>query len=143
MIYVTTKKGSHKQGFGITYNGNFTWSKVAETIPMQKQYGQGSQGATVYKTDEDGNKTLSSELAFGAPLDGRMEPSFLGENIAYRYYGDKLKDYFNTGFSQFHTVALGNSDEKGHFRLSLGFNDNKGLFDGEKLDKLIVDLNAG
>lgn len=143
VIYVTTKKGSHKQGFGITYNGNFTWSKVAETIPMQKQYGQGSQGATVYKTDEDGNKTLSSELAFGAPLDGRMEPSFLGENIAYRYYGDKLKDYFNTGFSQFHTVALGNSDEKGHFRLSLGFNDNKGLFDGEKLDKLIVDLNAG
>lgn len=56
VIYVTTKKGSHKQGFGVTYNGNFTWSKVAETIPMQKQYGQGSQGATVYKTDEEGNK---------------------------------------------------------------------------------------
>ena len=142
VIYVTTKKGSHKQGFGVTYNGNFTWSKVAETIPMQKQYGQGSQGSSVYKTDEDGNKTLSSELAFGAPLDGRMEPSFLGENIAYRYYGDKLKDYFNTGFSQFHTVAVGNSSEKGHFRLSLGYNDNRGLFDGEKLDKLIVDLNA-
>lgn len=143
VIYVTTKKGSHKQGFGITYNANFTWSTVAETIPMQKQYGQGSRGATVYKEGEDGSKTLSSELAFGAPLDGRLEPSFLGENIAYRYYGDKLKDYFNTGFSQFHTVALGNSNEKGHFRLSLGYNDNKGLFKDETLDKLIVDLNAG
>ena len=82
VIYVTTKKGSHKQGFGITYNANFTWSTVAETIPMQKQYGQGSRGATVYKEGEDGSKTLSSELAFGAPLDGRLEPSFLGENIA-------------------------------------------------------------
>ena len=26
VILVTTKRGSHKQGFGVSYSGNFTWS---------------------------------------------------------------------------------------------------------------------
>jgi TonB-linked SusC/RagA family outer membrane protein len=143
VIYVTTKKGSHKQGFGVSYSGNFTWSTVSETIKMQKKYGQGSQGQTVYTTDESGNKKLSSELSFGSALDGHLEPSFLGEEIPYSYYGDKLKDYFKTGFSQFHTVAIGNATDKSHFRTSVGYNDNRGLFKGEKLDKLSIDMNAG
>lgn len=63
--------------------------------------------------------------------------------IPYKYYGDKLKDYFKTGFSQFHTVALGNTTEKSHFRVSVGFNGNNGLFKDETLDKLTTDLNAG
>ena len=144
VILVTTKKGVRKSGFGINYSGSFTWSQVSETIKMQKKYGQGSRGTTIYQTDEDGNKTaLTGDLSFGSVLDGHNEPSWLGLQIPYMYYGDKLKDYFNTGFSQFHTVAVGNSTEKSHFRLSVGFNDNKGLFKDESLDKLNVDLNTG
>ncbi len=143
VILVTTKKGSHKQGFGVTYNGNFTWSQAAETIKMQKKYGQGSRGIATVGTDEEGNSKLLGELSFGGELDGHLEPSWLGEEIPYKYYGDKLKDYFNTGFSQFHTVALGNTTEKSHFRVSVGFNGNNGLFKDETLDKLTTDLNAG
>ena len=144
VILVTTKKGSHKQGFGVTYSGNFTWSQAAETIKMQKKYGQGSNGRIVPLEDENGNKiAITGELSFGGELDGHLEPSWLGEMIPYKYYGDKLKDYFNTGFSQFHTVALGNTTEKSHFRVSVGFNGNNGLFKDETLDKLTTDLNAG
>lgn len=144
VILVTTKKGSHKQGFGISYSGNFTWSEAAETIKMQKKYGQGSNGKTVYIYDDENNPTaLTGELSFGPALDGHLEPSWLGEKIPYKYYGDKLKDYFKTGFSQFHTVALGNTTEKSHFRVSVGFNGNNGLFKDETLDKLTTDLNAG
>lgn len=144
VILVTTKKGSHKQGFGISYSGNFTWSEAAETIRMQKKYGQGSNGKTVYIYDDENNPTaLTGELSFGPALDGHLEPSWLGEKIPYKYYGDKLKDYFKTGFSQFHTVALGNTTEKSHFRVSVGFNGNNGLFKDETLDKLTTDLNAG
>lgn len=144
VILVTTKKGSHKQGFGVTYNGNFTWSQAAETIEMQKTYGQGTGGKiVVVKDGDDGPEYMGSELSFGAKLDGSMQPSWLGGQIPYSYYGDKLKDYFNTGFSQFHTVALGNNTEKSHFRVSMGFNGNNGLFKDESLDKLTTDLNAG
>lgn len=144
VILVTTKRGSHKQGFGVSYSGNFTWSQAAETLKMQKLYGQGSQGQLLFNKDEEGNPTtMTGELAFGPRFDGSMQTNWLGEKAPYSYTGDRLKDYFRTGFSQFHTVAVGSATDKSHFRLSVGFNANDGLFKDESLDKLNVDLNAG
>lgn len=144
VILVTTKRGSHKQGFGVSYSGNFTWSQAAETLKMQKLYGQGLQGQLLFNKDEEGNPTtMTGELAFGPRFDGSMQTNWLGEKAPYSYTGDRLKDYFRTGFSQFHTVAVGSATDKSHFRLSVGFNANDGLFKDESLDKLNVDLNAG
>lgn len=100
VILVTTKRGSHKQGFGVSYSGNFTWSQAAETLKMQKLYGQGSQGQFLFNEDENGNKTtMTGELAFGPRFDGSMQTNWLGEKAPYSYTGDRLKDYFRTGFS--------------------------------------------
>lgn len=144
VILVTTKRGNKKQGLGIRYSGSFTWSEVAGSAKMQKQYGQGSHGVINYITDDDGNKLgINSELAFGPAFDGSLQPNFRGELQPYVYTGDKLKDYFKTGFSQFHTVSLSNMTEKSNYRLSVGFNDNRGLFKGETLKKLNVDFSAG
>ena len=144
VILVTTKKGANKSGFGISYNGNFTWSSVSQAIKMQNRFGQGSNGAVNYKRNASGDiEGLNGELSFGPELDGHEEYNWYGTKSPYQYTGDKLRDYFKTGFSQFHTVALGNNTEKGHFRLSIGYNDNKGLFKNETLDKLSIDLNAG
>ena len=144
VILVTTKKGANKSGFGISYNGNFTWSSVSQAIKMQNRFGQGSNGAVNYKRNASGDiEGLNGELSFGPELDGHEEYNWYGTKSPYQYTGDKLREYFKTGFSQFHTVALGNNTEKGHFRLSIGYNDNKGLFKNETLDKLSIDLNAG
>ena len=141
---VTTKKGANKSGFGVSYNGNFTWSSVSQAIKMQNRFGQGSNGAVNYKRNASGDiEGLNGELSFGPELDGHEEYNWYGTKSPYQYTGDKLRDYFKTGFSQFHTVALGNNSEKGHYRLSIGYNDNKGLFKNETLDKLSIDLNAG
>lgn len=144
VILVTTKKGANKSGFGVSYNGNFTWSSVSKAIKMQNRFGQGSNGAVNYKRNASGDiEGLNGELSFGPELDGHEEYNWYGTKSPYQYTGDKLRDYFKTGFSQFHTVALGNNSEKGHYRLSIGYNDNKGLFKNETLDKLSIDLNAG
>lgn len=168
VILVTTKKGAKRDGLGINYNANFTWSQVAGTIKMQKKYGQGSRGQLTYvgsdgtvvpmpsqpETDENkadwdeyrnylNTRVLTGELAFGPELDGHTERTYNGTPIPYSYYGDKLNDYFNTGFSQFHSLSVGTASENSHFRTSLGFNDNNGLFQNETLDKLTVDINAG
>ena len=144
VILVTTKKGANKSGFGVSYNGNFTWSSVSQAIKMQNRFGQGSNGAINYKRNASGDiEGLNGELSFGPELDGHEEYNWYGTKSPYQYTGDKLRDYFKTGFSQFHTVALGNNSEKGHYRLSIGYNDNKGLFKNETLDKLSIDLNAG
>ena len=144
VILVTTKKGANKSGFGVSYNGNFTWSSVSQAIKMQNRFGQGSNGAVNYKRNASGDiEGLNGELSFGPELDGHEEYNWYGTKSPYQYTGDKLRDYFKTGFSQFHTIALGNNSEKGHYRLSIGYNDNKGLFKNETLDKLSIDLNAG
>lgn len=144
VILVTTKKGANKSGFGVSYNGNFTWSSVSQAIKMQNRFGQGSNGTVNYKRNASGDiEGLNGELSFGPELDGHEEYNWYGTKSPYQYTGDKLREYFKTGFSQFHTVALGNNSEKGHYRLSIGYNDNKGLFKNETLDKLSIDLNAG
>lgn len=144
VILVTTKRGNSKEGFGVSYSSSFTWSQVAGSIKMQKLYGQGSNGTIHYEDDADGNHIKINDTdSFGPMYDGSMQPNFLGEMTPYVYYGDKLNDYFKTGFSQFHTVALSSMTDKSNYRLSVGFNDNSGLFRDEKLKKINVDFSAG
>ena len=149
VILVTTKKGAKSEGqeaknFGITYSGSFTWSQPAQTIKLQTKYGQGSNSQTQYVYDESGNiSRMTGENSFGPMLDGHLDYTWNGMQIPYKAYGNKLTDYFKTGFSQFHTVAMGKATDTSSFRLSVGYNDNRGMFKDETLDKLTIDLNAG
>ncbi len=144
VILVTTKRGNSKDGFGVTYSGSFTWSKVAGGTRLQNIYGQGSNGVIHYETDGNDNPVkINDTWSFGPAFDGSMQPNFRGESQPYVYADDKLTDYFRTGFSQFHTVALSNMTDKSNYRLSVGFNDNQGLFQNESLKKLNVDFSAG
>ena len=149
VILVTTKKGAKSEGqesknFGITYSGSFTWSQPAQTIKLQTKYGQGSNSQTQYVYDENGNiSRMTGENSFGPMLDGHLDYTWNGMQIPYKAYGNKLTDYFKTGFSQFHTVAMGKATDTSNFRLSVGYNDNRGMFKDETLDKLTIDLNAG
>ncbi|MBQ8453856.1 MAG: SusC/RagA family TonB-linked outer membrane protein [Bacteroidaceae bacterium] len=144
VILVTTKKGAKKDGWGISYSGSFTWSQPAQTIKLQDKYGQGSKGEVSYTRDEDDNIIgMKGENSYGPLLDGHPDYSWNGQIIPYQAYGNKLTDYFKTGFSHFHTASLGKQTESSHFRLSFGFNDNHGMFKDERLNKMTIDLNAG
>ena len=59
VILITTKKGTKSNGFGVTYNNNFTWTQVASTLEMQDKYGQGTNG--IYS---------DTPYSFGPELDG-------------------------------------------------------------------------
>jgi TonB-linked SusC/RagA family outer membrane protein len=137
VILITTKRGAAAQGFGVNYNSTFTWTGVAETLNMQTTYGQGLNG----------KKDTGSPFSYGDKLDGQATPAWWKDNdgatVPYSRYGNKLKDYFNTGFSQNHNVSIGNAAEDSHYRVSFGYLNSKGLFEGEKLEKYNVDLNSG
>ncbi|WP_300301639.1 SusC/RagA family TonB-linked outer membrane protein [uncultured Muribaculum sp.] len=144
VILVTTKRGSKGKGIGVSYSSSFTWSRVAESIGFQEIYGQGSRGKLLWIPDEEGNNvSITGELAFGPAYDGRMLPSWNGTLTPYSYSGNKLDEYFRKGFSQFHTVALSSANESSNYRLSVGYNDNRGMFKDESLSKLNIDFSAG
>ena len=133
VILITTKKGVKDKGFGVTYSGNFTWTSVASTLEMQDKYGQGTQGVF----DE------TSQASFGGLLDGHDYTGWLGQPLQYKKYGDKLKDYFDTGFSQTHNVAIGKSTENSNYRASFGSTESRGMFNDERLSKINIDLRGG
>ncbi len=137
VILITTKKGTGVKGFGVNYSNTLTWTEVVETLDLQTTYGQGLSG--IY------NK--ATPFSYGGRLDGSDTPAWWvnndGATVPYSLNGNKLKDYFNTGFSQNHTLSIGNVTEDSHYRLSFGYLDSDGLFDGETLEKFSADLNAG
>lgn len=144
VILVTTKRGTGKQGFGFSYSGSFTWSEVFDTMKQQTLFGQGNSGKYTYQLDADGQPTkISENVAFGPRLDGHEYTDWTGSRSPYSYFGNKIQDYFQTGFAQFHTFILSHSKDGSHYRLSVGYNDNDGMFRDETLRKLNIDLSAG
>lgn len=133
VILVTTKKGSAKNGFGVDYNTNLTWTNVADALHMQHLYGQGDNG--VFKGD--------SEFSFGAPLDKADYTAWNGEVMPYQNYGEKLKDYFRTGFTQSHNVSVGGVKDNANVRASFGYTKSDGVFERESLEKMNLGLKAG
>ncbi len=133
VILITTKSGSKANGFGVDYSTSLTWTQVASALDMQTKYGQGVAGVF--------NPNVSS--SWGAPLDGQSYTAYNGIEMPYTKYGDKLVDYFRTGFAQTHNVSVGNSAGKGNYRLSFANTSTTGLFEGEKMDKTNIDLRAG
>lgn len=147
VILVTTKKGTKNSGFGVRYSGNFTWSQVAETLDMQDRYGQGH----ITNLDNDGNPVANyfakydatDSSSWGPALDGSQQKAWNGETYGYSKYGNKIEDYFNTGFAQNHNVAVSSVTDTSHFRASFGSSNSTGTFPNEKLDRINMDLNAG
>lgn len=133
VIVITTKKGAKANGFGVTYNGNFTWTDVASTLDMQDKYGQG----------ENGQYNKDSFYSFGALLDGHEYTGWNDQTMKYQKYGNKLKDFFRTGFSQTHSVAVGNVTDKSNYRISVGHTTTDGMFAKEKFNKTNLDIKAG
>ena len=138
VILITTKKGSKKTGFGVRYSGNFTWSNVSETLEQQDRYGQGQ-----IRANGGADYTTEASASWGPVLDGSQQKAWNGETYAFSKYGNKLEDYFDTGFSQNHNVSVSNGTETSHFRTSFGATDSKGVFPNEKLSRINIDLNAG
>ncbi len=133
VIVITTKKGTKSAGFGVNYSGSLTWTEVASTLDMQTKYGQGTAG--VYNPN--------SWYSFGPLLDGHDYVGWNGKTMKFQKYGNKMKDYFQTGFAQTHNVAIGNVTETSNYRLSFGDTRSDGLFNNEKLSKTNIDLKAG
>ena len=106
------------------------------TLQRQQQqttYGQGKGGVFDPNVFE----------SFGAPLDGHTYTGWLSQELQYKDYGNKFDQYFNTGFTQTHNVAIGKAEENYNYRASFGSTESQGLFDGEGLSKINIDLKAG
>ena len=115
-IVITTKKGRQGQPLSLEYNGNLSISDVYSPYNYQNQYGQGSNGD--YNT--------STQMSWGAPLDGRMVDNWrstIYKDTRYDKYAllpqkDYITDFYRTGVSFANTLTVSAGGEYLSGRLS-------------------------
>ena len=126
VIVITTKSGKKGDGrnFSISYSGNVQARMVSFLPEMQNSFGQGWNGA----------QTFIENGSWGPRLDGSMQvygPIWNNQQLIHEYSAkkDNVKDFFDPGWSQNHTISLSgvSSDTKMDYYLSYSFTKDDGI----------------
>ncbi len=144
VILVTTKDGANTKGLGVEYNMNFTAERPLVKPNFQNTYGGGSGYVTWYSDGWSGTLqpdaydqyaaaygavvpgkttgTDGTDESWGAPMDGRLVRHwYTGKDVApLSPQPNNWDEFWQTGTTQSHNIALSGGNEKGSFRLSIG-----------------------
>lgn len=126
VIIITTKNGSASaiRDFSITYSGNVEASRVSTLPEFQNKWGQGWNG----------NQTFIENGSWGPALDGSTQvygPVWNHQQLIHSYSAKKnnVRDFFDTGWSQKHNVALSgvSKNREMTYYLSYGYTNTDGV----------------
>lgn len=126
VIIITTKNGTATgtRNFSITYSGNIEASRVSTLPEMQNKWGQGWNG----------NQTFIENGSWGPALDGSRQvygPVWNHQQLIHDYSAKKnnVRDFFDTGWSQKHNIALSgvSKNREMTYYLSYGYTNTDGV----------------
>lgn len=171
VILITTKSGKKDKGVTISYDGNITIDRIYNLPELQNKYGQGFKGAEYeYKNSgykgsyqdyalekafrfgdgKGGGVNDSADESWGPRLDaGLMIPQYdspvvdgVRQATPWVSHPNNIKDFFQTGYSMNHTVALSAATDKTSTRASLSFRDQKGTTPNTDQKRYSMSLNT-
>ena len=127
VILITTKRGQNGPT-RYTFASTATVDKVDRTMPLQRQYGQGSNGVSGKCTTPDCNAT---SLSFGPLLSG--VPTFNHGNEIYK-----------TGLTADNNLSISGGNQRTTFFLSGGLTSQNGVMKGgnNQYDRTSIRLKA-
>ena len=165
VILVTTKSGKGVQGLGIDYNVNMTLEEPFVVPEFQDIYGGGNGYVSWYTDGRNGGiidplevdqfravyphaplvGTAGVDESWGAPMDGRLVRTWWsGEEVAPLVpVPDSWENFWETGNTMNHNLALAGSNDKGNFRLAIGRTDQEGLLYNNDFQRTNFRLNSG
>lgn len=121
VVLITTKKGTHKQGLGITYSGSFGMQEYINPFRnRQKSYGVGVEGK---KPEIDVNGWgYNAHQEWGAKYDG--SEAYYPDNTTpvpwgYSYYGDPWDTFMRKALFTNNSLSFSGGNEKQNYRLSV------------------------
>lgn len=131
VILITTKSGKHGKGrnFSVTYDGGLQTRSVSVLPDLQNKYGQGWNGGQTYI--ENGS--------WGPEMDGSQQvfgPIWNNQQLIHEYSAveDNIKDFFETGVSTSHSIAMSgaSADNKMNYYLSYSYTKDDGIMPSDK-----------
>lgn len=126
VIVITTKKADKGEGcnFTINYNGGIQARMISCLPEMQNDYGQGWNGVQTY----------IENASWGPKLDGSMQvygPIWNNQQLIHKYSAvkDNVKEFFELGVSQNHTISLSgmSQDNRMTYYTSFSHTDDDGI----------------
>jgi len=132
VIVVTTKRGRAGQR-RFTYNGTTRSEGIFRAPEFQNEYAQGNLG--VYN---NGNAN-----GWGPKITGQTEPNVRGEPEVLRAYPDNFKDFFNTGYTNVHSMSFEGGTETSDYRLGGTWLGQTGIVPNSELQRYALSVNSG
>ena len=131
VIMITTKSGKRQgeKNYQISYDGSVQWRSVSTLPKFQNQFGQGWNG----------QQTFIENGSWGPEFDGSNQvygPIWNNQQLIHKYEAveSNIKDFYDTGVSTSHSVALNgvSDDNKMTYYLSYGYTNDNGIIPGDK-----------
>lgn len=132
VIMITTKKGSSKQGLGVTFNSNFTIENPMELPKYQNVYGQGT----------DGGYDFSQAASWGAKMEGQKYVNMIGQEFAYTPSNEKITDFLRTGTTWTNSLDLSKATDKTTVRLGVMNLSNKNVVPNSDFNRTSATLRG-
>ncbi len=141
VILITTKSGKTKEKQSVTYSVNIAQQEVNRFPDYQNTYAQGNIGIF----------NPGSVASWGPKIDGRtvlLPIAYRGLNGAsdtvttLQAFPNNVKDLFKTGLNTQHNLSFQGGTDRSSYRLSVGYLDDNGVLDNNRLKRYNVGLNA-
>lgn len=141
VILITTKKGRAGQKNAVTYTANYAFQEVNRFPDYQNEYGQGAGG----------NFNPAAISSWGPRIQGQkviLPPSYRNglvsadDSVRLAAYPDNVRDLFRRGSNMQHNIAFQGSKENMTYRLSMGYLDDQGVLDNNRLKRYNIGANA-
>lgn len=167
VILITTKSGKGS-GVRVSYDGSVTFDRAANIPKLQNSYGQGNNGDEYHwqlnhpeMSYQDyaeqysfnwGNEALgikavnaSMDESWGPRLDAGLnlyQYDSNGEKTPWVSRPNNIKEFFQTGVTQSHTISVAANSEKASTRASLGYRGQTGTVPNTDQKRYSASLNT-
>lgn len=139
VIMITTKTGKARKGVGVSYNTNITTDKALDFTDFQQQYGPGRDGA---KPALAADALDIGNNHWGPKLDGSQVIQFDGKTRPYSFNGLGLNDFYQTGTSANHSLALSGGNQTGNYRFAFSDLSNKDIMPNASFKRQTFNMNV-
>ncbi len=139
VIMITTKSGKKGKGIGIEYNAGVQWSRVLRIPQMQNQFGMGWYGEhTEIENGSWGPEFDGSYVLWGNVYENSQKIH------KYEAIENNVKDFFDTGFRQNHSLIFNGSTDNSTYGVSGSYVKDDGTIptDADSYEKFTFSLKA-
>ncbi|MBN1598810.1 MAG: SusC/RagA family TonB-linked outer membrane protein [Bacteroidales bacterium] len=123
VIMITTKNGVGADHLTVNYSGSYTWDTPLMLPQFQNEYGQGFFGEPDLIENTSWGPRMNGEVyQWGRVVNNSQQVK------PYVAQPDNVKDFFDAGVTQKHSISVSNGNETTGYYISYGYVGSDGIF---------------